>query len=486
MTTEIKNRKNPETEKPAPRETSAQELSMLDAHIKTYYEQKVQEKTGETIDFEALKKNPDPNNLDSAIQKLFVAFQEIGKKFEEKISSILTLFGIKNGDEYISASPREPAGASLDTRDLQPEAGKEKREKLSHKTWDHLQNAEIAFSRNKSWREFIQKASTDHGIPEATVISIIEMESNFDPRKKPIDPVTRQPDLRVTGLAQARPAAITEYQKAGHPNADLMDPQTAIDFVAWYSAKLIHDVNWMIQRDQEKTGEGKQNWKTGYALSEHDSENLWLAYNQGAEGYLRLKRYTDPANTAGEKEKWREALSGPQKRTRDGTFECEHAISYAQQVGSLASAYEALHNTKDVTLLYHPLVGGFSTTSGIGVRSHPVGHKEHLHNGVDLAAEIGTRVVAVKGGRVVIAESKAQEYNGRYVAIEHNDGSKTMYLHLDSVSVITGQQVNAGQMLGTVGQTGRTTGPHLHFIYKDNNGNYKNPFEALTKAPKIA
>ncbi|RUS99427.1 hypothetical protein DSM107003_00110 [Trichormus variabilis SAG 1403-4b] len=84
------------------------------------------------------------------------------------------------------------------------------------------------------------------------------------------------------------------------------------------------------------------------------------------------------------------------------------------------------------------------------------------HTGIDLAANLGTRVEAAKNGTVIRASWDTSGY-GNLVVIDHGDGFKTYYAHLNSFSVSVGQQVNINTQIGTVGSTGNSTGPHLHF-----------------------
>lgn len=98
----------------------------------------------------------------------------------------------------------------------------------------------------------------------------------------------------------------------------------------------------------------------------------------------------------------------------------------------------------------------------------------HGYNGVDLAAKAGTSVMASAAGTVVVAKSGG--YNGgygSYVVIQHGNGSQTLYSHLSSVSTYIGATVVQGQVIGAVGSTGKSTGPHLHFEIR--NG-IRNPF----------
>ncbi len=92
------------------------------------------------------------------------------------------------------------------------------------------------------------------------------------------------------------------------------------------------------------------------------------------------------------------------------------------------------------------------------------------HPGLDIGAAIGTPVVAVRPGTVATAETTG--YNsgyGSYVRIDHGEGLSTLYAHLGRVLVVVGDTVLAGQPIGTVGMTGFTTGPHLHFEVRQND-----------------
>jgi murein DD-endopeptidase MepM/ murein hydrolase activator NlpD len=98
----------------------------------------------------------------------------------------------------------------------------------------------------------------------------------------------------------------------------------------------------------------------------------------------------------------------------------------------------------------------------------------HGYNGTDLAAPSGTAIVAAASGEVIVARGSG--YNGgygSYVVIQHSDGSQTLYAHQSRVIVSVGQSVVQGQVIGYVGNTGRSTGSHLHFEIR--NGP-RNPF----------
>lgn len=112
------------------------------------------------------------------------------------------------------------------------------------------------------------------------------------------------------------------------------------------------------------------------------------------------------------------------------------------------------------------------TASGYGMRIDPFYKIPMFHSGMDFTAPIGTDIYATGDGTVVLA-SRKQGY-GNCVIIDHGYDYKTLYGHLDKYKVRVGQKVKRGEVIATVGNTGRSTGPHLHYevMYK---GRYDNP-----------
>lgn len=119
-----------------------------------------------------------------------------------------------------------------------------------------------------------------------------------------------------------------------------------------------------------------------------------------------------------------------------------------------------------------------STGSGSSNFSHPLPgairtQGIHGYNGVDLAAGAGSAILAAAGGEVIVA--KGSGWNGgygNYVVIKHANGTQTLYAHLASVTAGVGAAVSAGEQIGVIGNTGRSTGTHLHFEVRG----AKNPF----------
>jgi murein DD-endopeptidase MepM/ murein hydrolase activator NlpD len=115
-----------------------------------------------------------------------------------------------------------------------------------------------------------------------------------------------------------------------------------------------------------------------------------------------------------------------------------------------------------------PLVG--TITSGFGWR------KSGFHHGLDIAGDIGDPIRAAAAGKVIFAGYR--DIYGRMVILEHLDGKQTIYAHAQKIKVKENQKVRSGQVIATVGISGRTTGPHLHFEVRDKN-TARNPLAYL-------
>ncbi len=105
-------------------------------------------------------------------------------------------------------------------------------------------------------------------------------------------------------------------------------------------------------------------------------------------------------------------------------------------------------------------------TSGYGYRVHPIHGTRRLHKGIDLAAGSGSAIAAAKGGTVISAGWLGGY--GNAVVISHGNGLTTLYGHQSKIAVTVGQSVGRGEVIGYVGSTGQSTGPHLHFEIRSN------------------
>ncbi len=174
----------------------------------------------------------------------------------------------------------------------------------------------------------------------------------------------------------------------------------------------------------------------------------------------------------------------------DSIIEARTKILYTSYEGVRAGFHEAYrYRDKDpkssFNAFYTPLgealihtglrfpLDRIHVSSSFGMRNHPVTGRYAMHNGIDYTGRIGTPVYSVAEGKVV--ESGYDGASGNKVAVRHSDGTTTYYLHLNSKLVSKGTSVAARQKIGTIGNTGRSTGPHLHFAVKTASGSWTNP-----------
>ena len=125
-----------------------------------------------------------------------------------------------------------------------------------------------------------------------------------------------------------------------------------------------------------------------------------------------------------------------------------------------------------------PLPQGILTSS-YGMRISPISGMEKFHHGVDLAAPVGTPVLACRGG-IVETCGKDNVY-GNYIVLKHDNNTQSLYAHLSKIEVTEGSRVERGNKIGLVGTTGMSTGPHLHFEMRMNGHSQVPPNSLFTK-----
>jgi murein DD-endopeptidase MepM/ murein hydrolase activator NlpD len=132
-----------------------------------------------------------------------------------------------------------------------------------------------------------------------------------------------------------------------------------------------------------------------------------------------------------------------------------------QRIQLIRSDAERLTRVVAAVPVRQPIAGEPDLSSGFGVRADPFLGKPAMHSGLDFRSEAGSPVRATANGTV---ESAGWSGNyGKLIEIDHGNGMSTRYGHLSEIEVKAGQQIRTGQIIGRVGSTGRSTGPHLHY-----------------------
>lgn len=150
------------------------------------------------------------------------------------------------------------------------------------------------------------------------------------------------------------------------------------------------------------------------------------------------------------------------------------AAASAEYRAAIYPLYELTDNEKYWDGLFIEPVTGYEVSTQYGLWRYTNGVYSERHGGVDLACALGTPVVAPQNGVVLYAGFL--QLTGNTVVIAHGGGVKSMFYHMNSLSVATGDRVTTGQKIGEVGTTGYSTGPHLHYEVKIGNQSI-NPFD---------
>ena len=180
-------------------------------------------------------------------------------------------------------------------------------------------------------------------------------------------------------------------------------------------------------------------------------------------------------------------FSGPTLEAFDGVFQeaLADSLTAGQGLGLSKHILTQLDHRPTVmpSAIRNPVKSGGLPTQGrvssaYGWRSDPIHGKQTHHNGMDIAAPQGSPIRSVRDGRVVFAGERGGY--GNVVIVDHGEGLQTRYAHCSELEVIEGQRVQAGEIVGTVGHTGRATGDHLHFEAQQ-NGRSIDPMKIVEK-----
>jgi murein DD-endopeptidase MepM/ murein hydrolase activator NlpD len=161
-----------------------------------------------------------------------------------------------------------------------------------------------------------------------------------------------------------------------------------------------------------------------------------------------------------------------------------HQAMWFQEPGKQGSYFDLDGRSLERSFLASPMEVT-RITSGFAMRLHPVLHQWKQHKGVDYGGPIGAPIRTI--GEGVVTHAGPMGAYGNLVVIDHGQGDETYYAHLSRIDVVVGQKVLRGQRVGGLGATGRVTGPHLHFEFRE-AGVHKDPILALrnNQAPELS
>ena len=214
--------------------------------------------------------------------------------------------------------------------------------------------------------------------------------------------------------------------------------------------------------EQEATLQAQRSEADAYLIE------LAAAYDNLTDEYL--------ANEAEEEALRKEIMEA--QAAYEAALSAEEAERLAQQnQNNVAGSGSTSNVTPSTSGFISPLPGGAYVTCAYGWRIHPIWGDERFHSGVDLGASQGTPIYAIAAGTVTTATYG--DANGYYVSISHGNGYGSVYCHMTNYTVSVGDSVSQGQVIGYVGSTGWSTGPHLHFEIHV-NGSTVNPMDYIS------
>ncbi|HRI66988.1 MAG TPA: peptidoglycan DD-metalloendopeptidase family protein [Polyangium sp.] len=276
------------------------------------------------------------------------------------------------------------------------------------------------------WKPLILAAAAKHNVDPEVLAIMMLVESSGDPNaKSPAGAVGLLQIMPKTGEAIAKERNLTDFT-----TDKLAEPETNVDFGAWYLARQV-DTFGKDKAPAEKV------------------ELAAAAYNGGTE---RLREY----------------LAGNKPLTEETTrYKSLVAGMWSERGADESTTYRQWRErvrTRSAERAATPVTGA-RVTMAYGDATNPFSGKQEKHVGVDLAIDAGTPVVAPLGGKIRSAAAEGER--GNAVVIDHGNGLETRFHHLGEMNVAPGQSIAKGDKIGTVGSTGKSTGPHVHFEVRD-------------------
>jgi murein DD-endopeptidase MepM/ murein hydrolase activator NlpD len=182
------------------------------------------------------------------------------------------------------------------------------------------------------------------------------------------------------------------------------------------------------------------------------------AANSDIAAPLRAAQGADKSASGGEDEQFRKLFSSWQNFEETGNT----ALAASSGRSPLSAAARAAAGISGpISIPSRTPLDGLTMTSNFGMRVHPVLGGMRAHKGIDLSAPVGTPIHATADG--VVGKAAWFGGYGLYVQLEHGNDLETRYGHMSRLNVAEGQHIHKGDIVGYVGTTGRSTGPHLHY-----------------------
>ena len=298
---------------------------------------------------------------------------------------------------------------------------------------------------------------------------IADAQDDMDEESQRLDELNEKHKARIRAMEEGGTVSYWEVLFQASSFTDFLDRMAMIEEIAQSDQRRLEEIQQAAD-DLSSTQAKMQQELRSLAEAQQtlaDSESLLAEKRTESDGLLR--------SLAAQKEEF-ELLLDDSEAKQDALMkeiaQKEKELANAQYEEKLAKLALQGQNPPSNATWITP-VSGYTITSAFGMRIHPVYKYALMHNGIDMACPQGTPSYATRAGTVTTASYQAGGA-GYYVSINHGDGFSSIYMHMTNYVVSSGQSVAAGQLIGYVGSTGVSTGPHLHFGVSY-AGTYVNP-----------
>ena len=298
---------------------------------------------------------------------------------------------------------------------------------------------------------------------------IADAQDDMDEESQRLDELNEKHKARIRAMEEGGTVSYWEVLFQASSFTDFLDRMAMIEEIAQSDQRRLEEIQQAAD-DLSSTQAKMQQELRSLAEAQQtlaDSESLLAEKRTESDGLLR--------SLAAQKEEF-ELLLDDSEAKQDALMkeiaQKEKELANAQYEEKLAKLALQGQNPPSNATWITP-VSGYTITSAFGMRIHPVYKYALMHNGIDMACPQGTPIYATRAGTVTTASYQAGGA-GYYVSIDHGDGFSSIYMHMTNYVVSSGQSVAAGQLIGYVGSTGVSTGPHLHFGVSY-AGTYVNP-----------
>lgn len=298
---------------------------------------------------------------------------------------------------------------------------------------------------------------------------IADAQDDMDEESQRLDELNEKHKARIRAMEEGGTVSYWEVLFQASSFTDFLDRMAMIEEIAQSDQRRLEEIQQAAD-DLSSTQAKMQQELRSLAEAQRslaDSESLLAEKRTESDGLLR--------SLAAQKEEF-ELLLDDSEAKQDALMkeiaQKEKELANAQYEEKLAKLALQGQNPPSNATWITP-VSGYTITSAFGMRIHPVYKYALMHNGIDMACPQGTPIYAARAGTVTTASYQAGGA-GYYVSINHGDGFSSIYMHMTNFVVSSGQSVAAGQLIGYVGSTGVSTGPHLHFGVSY-AGTYVNP-----------